>query len=148
MTNYAVTADGVRCQYSKKHLADHADVLPFLQEAVSRVGSKSFDHIGVVVLDMGRIIGTSKCVPTTETDDVFYQNRPHRPWKTRFVRNRKPVPCSTVTVIFKRGMYNHIRILTAFIGKPAAREPGDPTLRSPEEIAESNLFWSQHALTA
>lgn len=51
---------------------------------------------------------------------------------------------------FAEGGPHNYDVLTAYIGRPAPREVGDRSLRwaSPEDRAESEHFWSNHALIA
>lgn len=43
-------------------------------------------------------------------------------------------------------MVAQIALYTVYGGPAAPREPGDPSLTTPEEKAEAEAFWSQHAL--
>ena len=54
-------------------------------------------------------------------------------------------PSNTMTVIGKNNPDGTTEIYTAHGGPAAERNPEEPGL-SPEELAASNLFWSEHAL--
>lgn len=142
-----VTKDGHKVYYSRYHLKVHADVIEHLQEAVSKIDSKDEPFIKVAV-DFNKNIGFTTCVKVHKNDEFRYAKRLGRKYPTRFVLNREPVPCSTVTVIMKRTPYSEnygYSLLTAYVGGLATKEVHDPKLEY-EEAHEANEFWSTHAL--
>lgn len=155
MDRQIVTSNGMTFVLSNvAHLEQHADVFPFLPEALelfSQQRSKSDPPFVAHAVDLGRIVGETVCVPTAPGDDVFFAQREGRRWPTRFVRGKSPIPVSSIAIAVKRlGDMKHYRLLTAYIGRHAPREVGDLSLRraTPEQRAESELFWSNHALIA
>lgn len=119
----------------------HEDVKAFLAEAFSKIESNK-ERFTVRELDFGRVIGNSSCVPTSEKDTIVYAFRPKRNGATRFVKNRKPEPCSTAVVILKRNNHEPYYVLiTAFIGHASGPEPWDA--RATDANRE---FWRTHAL--
>jgi len=142
-----VTNDGHKVYYSQYHLKVHADVIQYLEEAVQRIDSKDERFIKVCV-DFGKTIGASTCVSVRDGDEFRYAKRIGRKYPTRFVMNREPEPCSTVTVIMKRTPNSEnygYTLLTAYVGGLATKEVHDPHLEY-EEAHEANEFWSKHAL--
>ncbi len=120
---------------------------PIIKDVLSKIESDNrkfiFDEI-----NMGTIIGNSICVETTIADDIFYAQRNDRKGLTRFVRNRNPIPCSTVVVILNRAHhgtknYYYYKLVTAWIGKKTPAEPWDH-----KATRESLSFWNSHALIA
>ncbi len=142
-----LTKDGHKVYYSQYHLKVHADVIEYLEEAMSKIDSKDESFIKVAV-NFNKTIGHSTCVKVQDGDEFRYAKRLGRKYPTRFVMNREPEPCSTVTVIMKRtpnsDKYGY-SLLTAYIGGLATKEVHDPKLEY-EEAHEANEFWSKHAL--
>lgn len=138
------TADGIRVDVPMAHMKQHSDVLTHLDAAVRtiRVGQNNFIKTEI---DFGIIIGTTDCVETSQYDDIVYATREGRPWQSRFAMNRKPQPCSHVTVVLKK-VGESYRLLTAYIGRLAEREPDDISIRDDSEYMRAKHFWSNHAL--
>lgn len=138
------TLDGKIVQVDLEHLKVHVDVLPFLEEALRRVPTKNRPFIRVAV-DLGRVIGTSQCVETDSSDQIYYASRPGRITQTRFVTTKTAQPCRLVTLIMKKAEMNY-RLITAYIGDLAEKEVGDPSIRTENERMACENFWSCHAL--
>jgi len=120
----------------------HRGVAPLLPEALARIESNGRDFL-VEEVDFGRPIGETICVPTGPGDEIVFAKRPKRFGLTRFVKNRKPEPSSSVTVVLKvtgedRGAYV---LLSAFIGGKPEPEPWDKNATE-----KSVAFWVSHAL--
>lgn len=79
-------------------------------------------------------------------DEVFYTVRPPREYPSRMTE-RAPRDTRLLTVIAGPDGDEPCVLYTAFGGPLAPREPGDPTL-PPGDRAESEAFWSKHALSA
>lgn len=139
-----LTQDGRRVRINYEHLRVHQDVVPLLQEALSRVATENLQQVKVAV-DLGRIVGHSLCVETDETDKIQYLRRPGRVTQTRFVTSKGAQPCSFVTLILKQAGEQY-RLVTAYIGALAEKEPDDPSIRSSEERQVCEQFWASHAL--
>lgn len=120
----------------------HQTVLSLLGEALSRIYSEGRQFIAEEV-DLGRIVGETICVATSDTDEIVYAQRPNRFGLTKFVKNRRPEPCSCVMVCLKKAEENGYYILaTAYVGHKAPAEPWDT--RWADE--KSFVFWNTHAL--
>jgi hypothetical protein len=113
-----------------------------LQEALSHVTPNGAPFHRQLV-DLGRIIGSTECVPTTDSDKIIFASRPGRSGLTRFVLNRDPLPCSSVVVVLKKREdgFNGYIVVTAFIGKLPEPEPWD-RFATPA----ARQFWLTHAL--
>lgn len=74
--------------------------------------------------------------------NVYYGKRGTRPWYSRLTRLAQR-PTRILTVIAGPHDGDPFVLYTAYAGPQAPREPGDP--QCPNK-AESELFWSQHAL--
>lgn len=145
MTLRFKTADGQNVTvFENGHVSQHRSVLPHLHNAISKIAAGTSEFIAEEI-EFPYIVGFSECVPTTESDDVFFATRVGRQVPTRFVRNRQPIPTKIVTVVMKFVGPDWV-LVTAYIGPRAPREVGDPTLVSDDEKAEAAEFWSRNAL--
>jgi hypothetical protein len=119
---------------SHHHLSEE-----LLREAISKatLGNEAFLKIRV---HMGRIVGVSTCVATTDKDRICFARRINRRGLTRFVRGREAEPCASVILIFKRIDHGYL-LITGFVGDSAEPEPWDE-----KASAQSVEFWSTHAL--
>lgn len=111
----------------------HGDVLPVLQETLQRV--TAIDGYQQVTVDLGRVVGLSQVVEVGPDEPTQHIKRPGRDWPSQFALNRSPEPSSLVTIV----MEGH-KVVTAWIGPAAPREPGDP-----RATAEDCAWWACHA---
>ena len=79
--------------------------------------------------------------PVPEADVIYLARSDDRPPSR--LTTRAPRPSRVVTVVG----YGPRRVFTAYGGLLAPREPGDPTLATDAERAESAAFWAEHALS-
>ncbi|OQB18279.1 MAG: hypothetical protein BWY14_00954 [Parcubacteria group bacterium ADurb.Bin192] len=119
----------------------HAAVEGLLPEALGRIDAAGRDFL-VDEVDFGRLIGETTCVATGPDDAVVYAKRPKRFGLSRFVKNRRPEPCSSVVVILKKAEdFGGYVLITAFVGRRSEPEPWDRNA-----TANSLPFWNSHAL--
>lgn len=118
----------------------HAGVQPLLEEVFARIDSRGRGFL-VETIDLDRIVGEATRVETREGDEIIFAQRVGRQGFTRFVKNRKPEACSTVTVILKKGDFGDYVLITGWVGSQAEPEPWD---RNATE--RSVRFWSHQAL--
>jgi len=117
------------------------EVVPLLPEALAQVDAGGREFVEAEV-DLGRVIGESICVATTDADRIVWVRRPGRAGPTRCVVGRAPEPCSTVTAILRRGDRGEEYVLiTAYVGRIAGPEPWDR-----HATDASRAFWARHAL--
>jgi hypothetical protein len=138
------SADGVVVDIPVSHLKQHSDVLEHLGLVISGITTGNQSVIKEEI-DMGRVIGTTDCVKTDRFDDIVYAQREGRPWTTRFVLDREPEPCSHITVVMKRNG-DQYKLLTAYIGRMAEKEPDDLSIRDNHEYMRAKHYWDSHAL--
>lgn len=127
----------------QSHVATHPSVLTLLPEALARIISSNREFIAEEVC-FDRIVGETICVETGMGDEIVYAQRLNRMGLTRFVKNRAPVPCNTVTVCLEQaereaGKYV---LLTAYVGYRTPAEPWDTRWATDASVP----FWSTHAL--
>jgi len=131
------------------HLLAHPEVKPYLDEVLRTIVldptpriTKPFFH------DFRKTIGHSALVPTTDADDVVYIRRAGRSAGcSRGVRNREPVPCSSLVVILHRNAYGVVALMTSYIGTLTPPEPCSKSGRTSMAMWEECVrFWKNHAL--
>jgi hypothetical protein len=117
----------------------HGRVIHYLPEALGQIDARGRAHIAETI-DLGRVVGERTCVATEPGDEIVCAQRPGRAGLTRWVKNRRPEPCTTVMVVVAQEPAGYV-CLTAFVGGGSEPEPWDfrATSRSME-------FWQTHAL--
>lgn len=111
-----------------------------LEEVLVKVESRGRGFL-VETVDLGRLVGEQTRVKTGEDDEIIFAQRAGRFGLTRFVKNRKSVPTSAVTVILKKETSGNYFLVTAWVGTQAQPEPWDRNA-----TATSRDFWSRNAL--
>jgi hypothetical protein len=140
-----LTKNGVRVVIQGNHMLAHTDVLPLLPEVLEKIDTNNRTFIKMNV-DLGRIVGHTICVPTTEQDEIVYARRPGRNRYSRFVKNREPIPTQTVAVLLRRIGRDTYRLVSSWIGTVACKEPTDRSIVTDQERMECIAFWNRHAL--
>jgi len=124
------------------HAVTHLSVLPLVGEALQRIESAGRDDI-VEEIDFGRAVGETICVETNDGDEIVFAQRPNRKGLTRFVKNRQPASCNSVTVCLTKAEDNgHFVLATAYVGKRTPAEPWDTEWATEQSVP----FWNTHAL--
>lgn len=127
-----------------QHMQAHSDITDeLIAEAVSKV--EYTPKFWMNSINMERIVGKDACVTVTEADDVVWMCRPGREIESPMVFNREPEDTCLLTVGMCTDDDGLVTVFTAFPGQKAPKEPKDPKIRE-EERAESEAFWSTHAL--
>ncbi len=91
--------------------------------------------------DMGRIIGSTDIIETSEKDTIFYAQPYKKTIYSRYAKNRNPLPSSKLTVIMKKDSTGNYELLDTWIGPCSPPFPGDET-----ETGKSKVYWETHAL--
>ena len=125
--------------HAATHLKKYPILLEYAKDIIAEVTIDSdyerFDR------DMGKIVGESDLVSTTDGDDIVYAKRPNRSLYTRFVKDRIPEPTTWVTLSLKKAEEDAYELSTIYIGRAVPPFP-DPQRGS----AASKKFWAAHAL--
>lgn len=111
----------------------------FLPLVLQKIDSKNKEFVEITV-DFGIEIGKTICVRTEPGDDITFVQREGCKGMTRYVRNKKALPTSLVSVVLKKGLGGYV-LITAYFGPKAPPEPWDPHVER-----ESEEFWNTHAL--
>ncbi len=146
------TACGATVELTEKslhHLEAHPDVFDILPEAIAKIRFPLGQPFVEIEVDMGRVIGTSGCVPTTRihpNDKAQFALRKGRTSPSRVITGVSGVSTQKAVVIAKKIHGNRYSLVTSWIGSLAKKEPWDPAIRSPQQARECLDFWCNHAL--
>lgn len=91
--------------------------------------------------DMGRVIGNTDIVETTEKDTVFYAQPNKRDFFYRYAKNRFPSPSRKLTIIVEKDADGNYEVTDTWIGPSSPPFPGDE-----KATAKSKPYWQTHAL--
>lgn len=134
---------GIVFDSEHSHVATHFEDTPALKSAVVKAiqetdveGNRMFFEY-----DLGRVIGTTDLVETTEHDKIVYAKRKNRDTYTRFTKSQQPRDCSTVTIRLDRQDDNTYILWSAWIGYIGPSFPDDK-----EASPDSRAYWDKHAL--
>lgn len=117
----------------------YPQVINLMKEALS---SAKLDGPAVTVeKDMGRVIGNTDIVKTTEKDTIYYAQPIKQTVFSRIARNRLPAPSRKLTMHLKLDKAGNYEIADAWIGPSSPPFPGDK-----HETANSKAYWQTHAL--
>lgn len=117
------------------HLEEAPDLLDLVKEVVADAVLAG-ENVAIET-DMGRIVGETSMVETTEADEIIYAKRRGRERFTRFVLHRALEPTPYVSVILHR-MDDGYRLWSAWCGQLLPKQ--DPA------VPKGQGFWRNHAL--
>ena len=119
--------------------------LELLQEAIKKIEFKG--NFGMFVVKFEHPVGYTTCVPVSREDNVVMVYRIGRFGQTPMVKGRNPEICNNITIIITKDKESDCCILvTAYIGSGNPPEPWDKHLYGAKKKAQSEKFWSTHAL--
>lgn len=90
---------------------------------------------------MGRGIGNSDVVTTSDADTIYYAQPVKSEVYWRFAKNRLPKASNTLTIIIDRDADGNYEVSNTWIGTNHPAFPGDVY-----ESADSKRYWQSHAL--
>jgi hypothetical protein len=133
----AVYVDLVKSQ-AAAHIAQQPHLLALVKEVVEQTTTNASEiHLEQ---NMGRTIGYSIVVETTEKDTVLYARLLRDELYTRFVKNGKPITTQYLSIILRRDSDDSYELYDTWIGRLTPPRPG-----SEKENAQSKPFWESHA---
>jgi hypothetical protein len=91
--------------------------------------------------DMGRNIGRTDIVATSEQDTIYYAQPIKTAVFSRFVKNRYPQPSQSLTIILQQDANGDYEVHNTWIGPSSPPFPGDD-----HETLDSKDYWKSHAL--
>lgn len=121
------------------HIADQPRLLSLVKEVLERTHAKAAQIR--LEQDMGRTIGYSFVVETSDSDVIVYAQLPRDgDAYARFVKNGKPTATKYLTVIMQRAEDGSYELRDTWVGRLSPPRPG-----SDSETTESKSFWANHA---
>lgn len=121
-----------------KHIAQQPHLLELAKEMLGHTVARESEVN--IEYDMGRSIGYSLVVSTTDSDTILYGRLLRDEIYTRFVKNSKPASTQYLTAILKRDDDGNYELTDIWIGHLNPPRPG-----SANETAESKSYWASHA---
>ena len=121
-----------------KQISWQPHLLGLVREVLAKTSLKGPEAI--VERDMGRPIGYSFVVPTTDANKVFYAKLLREDVYTRFVRDVQPASTQFLTLVLNRNDDDSYALRSITVGKAVPPRPG-----SPNETDESRPYWAGHA---
>ena len=130
-----------KSSHAQTHLIQHPLLLDAVKKAIPTI--EGDDDIIRIQVNAGEIIGTTDLVETSPDDEIVYAKRVARDIYSRFVKNKQPIPTSTITIDIRKETSSapSYYLYTTFIGGVTPSFPGGEFL--PQQSVE---FWSTHAL--
>lgn len=122
-----------------QYLSRQPYVLGLIEELAGAINLKA-ERIALEK-DMGRIIGNTDILDTTEKDTIYYAKATKGTVFSRFARNRSPARSSILTVILERDADGNYALVDTWIGPYCPPFPGDD-----HEAENSKSYWQTHAL--
>jgi hypothetical protein len=95
----------------------------------------------VIEKDMGRGIGTTDVVTTSDKDTIYYAQPLKSDVFSRFARNRYPQVSNILTVVIQRDQDGDYEVYDTWIGSNYPAFPGDK-----QQTKASKEYWKTHAL--
>jgi hypothetical protein len=95
----------------------------------------------IIERDMGRPIGNTDIVATSDKDTIYYAQAVKTDVFSRFAKNRYPIPSSTLTIIVVLDEDGNYEVIDTWIGPSSPAFPGHPNATD-----DSKDYWQTHAL--
>lgn len=123
-----------------EYVSRQPHVLTIIKEALLKVkfqGQNSF----WVEYDMGRAVGITDIIETTDKDNIYYAQGRKRSEFSRFAKNRLPESSSIISFFVNKDEVGDYEIVDAWVGPNRPMFPGHT-----DETSTSKEFWGNHAL--
>ena len=91
--------------------------------------------------DMGRVIGNTDIVETSEKDTIFYAQPNKKSVYSRYAKNRYPSPSPKLCIVLEKDEDGNYELSDTWIGPFSPPFPGDA-----KETVKSKPYWETHAL--
>lgn len=140
--------------HPESHFMDHGLTLAHVEWLRTAIGDCSFDGIRTLEVTLDDSLPPVPCdlhgpvmgdAPIDGVECTF-EHRGDRAWPTR-VCNRPSRETRQITVVIGPHDGHPAVLYTAYGGPKAPREPGDPSIKTEADSAESRGFWARHALS-
>jgi hypothetical protein len=121
------------------YLSRRPHVIALIRELVSTKKLRG-DRV-VIEQNMGRDIGTTDIVSTSDADTIYYAQPLKSETYARFAKSRYPQTSNLLTVVAIRDSDGNYEVSDAWIGSKHPAFPGDK-----HATADSIEYWKTHAL--
>lgn len=122
-----------------KYLSRRPYVLNLIKEVLAPM--KLTGSRAAIERDMGREIGTTDIVETTDKDIIFYAQPNKKSVFSRYAKNRYPSPSRKLTIILVKDAEGNYEVHDTWIGPCSPPFPGDENV-----TPKSKTYWETHAL--
>ncbi len=121
-----------------RYLSRQPYVINLIREAL--LPTKLEGQSVTIERDMGRVIGATDIVETSEKDTIVYAQIQKQTVFSRFAPNRHPSPSTTLTMLLEKDPEGHYELVNTWIGPCAPPFPGDEKANG-----KSKDYWLNHA---
>ncbi len=121
------------------YLSRQPHVISLLKEALN-----SIDFSGeriVIELNMGRTIGNTDIVETSDKDTIYYAQPLKTDVYSRYAKHRYPQPSQNLTIVAVKDNDGGYEIQDTWVGAACPPFPGGE-----HATAASKIYWQNHAL--
>jgi hypothetical protein len=122
-----------------EHISSQPNLLGLVKEVLQQTTAKG-DHVDIET-DMGRGIGYSYVVTTSEKDSIVYAQLMRDDTYTRFVKNGTPLTTQFLSIQLRRAEDGSYELHDTWVGPLTPPHPG-----SSDETSESKPYWADHAV--
>lgn len=122
-----------------QYLSRHPYVIALIKELLAE--KKLSGRRVVIEKDMGRDIGTTDVIATSDKDTIYYARALKSEIFSRFAKNRYPQVSTKLTVVLIKDEDGNYEVTNTWIGANHPAFPGDELA-----TAESKTYWQNHAL--
>jgi hypothetical protein len=122
-----------------KYLSRQPYVINLIKEVLAPIDLNKSDLS--LEFDLGRVIGNTDIIETTEKDTIFYAQPIKKEVFSRYAKNRSPSPSQKLSIIMKADSEGNFELVDTWIGPYMPPFPGDSL-----ETAKSKPYWLSHAL--
>lgn len=123
----------------KERISQNPHLLTLVKEVVA--SSSPTKSSIIIEKDMGRTVGYSELLETKEGDAIFYARQVKTPTYTKFVKNRRTVSTTFLTIHLQQDGAGNYEVVNVWVGKDFPANPGEEN--APES---SKAFWENHAV--
>jgi hypothetical protein len=123
-----------------RYLSRRPYVINLIKEVLDPMSLKNKPELAIEK-DMGRVIGHTDIVDTTEKDTVFYAKPNKTKVYSRYVKNRVPPASNTLSIVIIQDEDGDYEVRDTWIGPFSPPFPGDEN-----ESSKSKEYWETHAL--
>lgn len=136
--SYSVYVDLIDSE-AGHYLSRQPYIINLIKEVM--VGTKLSGSRVAIERDMGRVIGNTDIIDTTDKDSIFYAQPVKKKVFSRYAKNRYPSPSNCISIILIKDVDGDYEVANTWIGPMSPPFPGDELA-----TAKSASYWSNHAL--